>query len=204
MEEDFAICVSSEPRMQVIGPGEGIPEGLQAELLEDLRELDVEPSEIRLEIGSAGYGAEILTVLEVIGGILAVGPLLEQNLSAWPRFGKRLVRVLSRQRDKGYWVSVSAPAALSLVLADMDDRGIDVHSARLVASHVLPVAGSSIPEELIGTLKRQPDRFYLFVLRVEDGDHHVVIARSSGDIEARHRLPTGDFMEYAGVKSSKG
>jgi len=200
VDEDFAICITAEPFMQAIGPGEGVPEELKDELLEDLRELGAEPSQIRLELGSAGYGAEITTVLEIIGGVLAVGPLIDQNLAAWPRIGKRLFRVLFRQRGKGYHVSVSAPAALSLILAEMDDRGIDVRGIHLVASHVLPVAASSIPDDVIATIGRQPDRFYVFVLRTQSGDHYVVIARSSGDVEVMHRLPTGDFMEFAGVR----
>ena len=94
---------------------------------------------------------------------------------------------------------MSGPAALSLVLAEMDDHEIDVHGVHLVASHVLPVVASSIPDELVNSIKRQPDRFYVFVLRTQNGDHYVVVARSSGDVEVMQRLPTGDFMEFAGV-----
>lgn len=201
MSEDFVICIGSEPRMQTLRYGEGIPSDLERELLEDLSELGIDSSEIRLEMGSAGYGAEILTVLEIIGGLLAIGPLIDQSLTAWPSIGKRFVRVLTRQRGKGYGVSVSEPVALALALAEMEKRNVHVSAARLVASHILPVAGSSIPGELIGSIARQPDRYYLFVLRTENGDTYVVTARSSGDIEEIRRLPTGDFMEYAGIRS---
>ena len=189
--------------MQTIRYGEGIPADLQDELFEDLRELEVAASDVRLEIGSAGYGAEILTVLEVVGGILAIGPLIDQNLTAWPRIGRRLARVLSKQRGHGYGVSVSEPAALALALAEMEKRSIAVSGAELVASHVLPVAASSIPADLVGSISRQPDRYYLFVLRLDDGDTYVVTARSSGDIEEIQRLPTGDFMEFAGLRSRR-
>ena len=50
------------------GAGEKIPWDLQRELLDDLGELGVDSAEISLETGSEGYRAEILTVLEIIGG----------------------------------------------------------------------------------------------------------------------------------------
>jgi len=201
VSEDFVICVCSEERLHTVDQLQVIQPAIADELLADLEDLKVGSSDVHFEIGSMGYGAQMVTVLAVVTSILALGPLIEQNLSAWPRIGKRVARVVGRLRGKGYNVNVSEPVALALALKELEDNGTSVEGAQLLASHVLPVQGSSIPQEMIATIQRQPDRFYLFVVRTQDDDTFVFIARSSGKVEEIRRLPTGDSLEYYGIKS---
>jgi len=201
VNEDFAICVSSEARLQRVDQERAIPPELADELLSDLEDLGVPSSEVRLEMGSAGYGAEVLTILTIVTSLLAMGPLVEENLSAWPSIGKRIARVMGRLRGKEYNVMVSEPVALALAISELSESGISVEGARLVASHVLPVRGGSISKEMITSFQRQPDRFYLFIVCTADDDTHVVIARSSGEVEEIRRLPTGSWLEYYGITS---
>ena len=194
MDERFVLSISGE-RFQTLEPG-SIPSNISEGLLGDFEDLGVSSSELRLETGSAGYGAEVLTILVVVTSLLAMVPLVEENLSAWPSIGKRIARVMSRLRGKQYAVQISEPVALALALKELSEIGTAVEGAHLVASHVLPVQGSSIPKEMTANFGRQPDRFYVFIVRTADDDTYVITARSTGEVEEIRRLPTGHWPEY--------
>lgn len=198
MDEGVILCLSGESFL-TLKPGE-LPQDLVAELMDDLAELGAPSSSVRFEQGTQGHAAEGATVLAIITGLLSIGPAIELNLRAWPAVGKRLRRTLRGLRKKGYSTSVSQPASLALALEDLDRRGVLTDADTLLASHVIPVQGSSIPENLRDSLRRQPDRFYLFVVRTEDQNTHVIVTRSSGALEHHLRLPTGDWTEYYGAK----
>lgn len=180
------------------------PERMPPDALADMRsaldELGGPSGSVSFEHGCMGYGASLETVIAVVTGLLAAGPLIEQNLRAMERIGSRVRRVLRKLREHGS-VLVSEPVALSMVMNEMQGRGISLASARLIASHVIPVANYSVPPEAIGSFRAHPERYYLFVLQDDRDDTYLVICRSTGAIEDLRRLPTGNYMEYAGIKT---
>lgn len=198
MNEDFAISVSSE-QLQVLDQGV-VPPDLAEKVREDLRDLGVPSSEVSLETGSTGYGSEAVTLLVVVAGIFFLGKRIDENVAAWANMGGRVRRVMDRLRKKHGSVAVSEPVALTLALEEMSDRGIPLEGIQLVASHTLPVANGSLPAESVNSFRRQPERFYVFILRTEDQDTYLLCSRSSGALEEIRRLPTGDWLEYGGIR----
>ena len=196
MSDDFAFCITSES-LQLSGPGRMPPDAL-ADLRSALDELGGPSDSVSFEHGCMGYGASLETVIAVVTGLLAAGPLVEQNIRAMERIGARVRRVVHKLREHGS-VLVSEPVALSMVIHEMQGRGIPLARAKLMASHVIPVANYSVPPDLVGSFRAHPERFYLFVLRDDRDDTYLVTCRSTGGIDDLRRLPTGNYMEYAGI-----
>ena len=196
MGEDFAFCVCSE-LLQRSESGH-LPPGLADGLAEAVRDLTLPDTPPVLESGSAGYGASMETILVIVTGLLAIGPAIEQNLKSWPSIGRRAEQALRKLRNQGH-VLVAEPVALSMLVAEMERRGIPVGDARLLASHVIPVRNTSVIAEAASRFRAHPDRYYVFILRDDDDDTHVAVCRSTGAIESVERLVTGNYMEYAGL-----
>ena len=202
MSDDFAFCISSES-LQMSYPASMRPGALEDLRKDVLDELGVTPSSVSLQSGCQGYGASMETVIAVVTGLLAVGPLVEQNIRAWERLGDRTHRAVRRLRQHGS-VRVSEPVALSMVIHELSGRGISLTRARLLASHVIPVANYSLRPAAVGDFRAHPDRYYIFILRDDKEDTYLVTCRSSGAIEDLRRLPTGNYMEYGGIQNDLG
>lgn len=200
MTEDFAISLVSE-ELQVLSSKQ-IPSALADHVRKDLGGLGVPLSEIAIETGSAGYGAEVLTLIAIITAAFLAGKQLDEGLSAWANIGRRALKVVEELRGKYGSVALSEPVALAIALEELSSRGVPLGGMSVIASHTLPVAKGVIPPELVTEFRHQPDRFYVFVLQSEDRDSHLICMRSSGEILEVRRLPTGDWREYLGFSTA--
>jgi len=197
MLEEFIICLGAEGTGAI--DDARVADQFGEQVREDLAPLGAAPEQVRLELGSAGYGAEATTVLVTIAAIFLVAKSIEDNLEAWPRLAGRLRQVLDMLRRKHGGFSVSEPAALLLALEELKDRRFIAGKVQLVDHTVLPVFNGTIQPPLLKDFRHQPDRIYLFTFRNDEQDVIVVCLRSSGQFEFITRLPTGNYMEYFGV-----
>jgi hypothetical protein len=195
--EDFVICLGAD-ELAAFRSGQVEP-NFGEEVRQELEDLGVRPEQVALQPGSAGYGADALTILATIAGVFLAGKAIEDSIEAWPKIGLRLRRVLAKLRDKHGSATVSEPGALALALQEMHDRGLPTVGVKLLNSLVLPVFNGTIDAALLEHFRHQPDRFYLFTFRTAESDVVIVCLRSSGEVEFIRRLPAGNYMEYYGV-----
>jgi len=192
--EDLIFCVTGEG-LRLTDAGT-IPPSLADEIRKVMEDLDVSPSDIHLKTGVAGHGAQVLTILAIVSGVLALGPLVKDNLEAWPAVGRRIARAMQQLRGKRYGVMVSEPAALALALKELEDMGVSLEGAVLAASNVLPTVPRWTDSDRARAFKEHPERYYLFIIVTEENDTHVVIERSTGEIELIKQLLTGNWLEF--------
>jgi hypothetical protein len=196
--EDFAISVVSN-ELQAVEDG-SIPGRLEAYLRADFKELAEEPVQLHLERGISGYGYSaatiILTVINTAGAAATIG----QGITALVKYARGLQSGLGKlkKNEDVIRVAMSEPAARSIAINTLVEQGVAEDGLTVVASHVLPVANGSLPENALRDFSRQPDRYYLFILRAGNEDTFVVCMRSSGQVEFFQRLATGAWMEYVG------
>lgn len=193
--EDFAISFASE-ELQLLCE-HGIPDELVEDLLADFRELRELDSNVRLETGRGGYGAEILTLVVIFGAVFLSGKRIDENFAAWANMARGIGRTLARLRHKKRGaIAVSEPVALALAIEELSNREVSLDGFSILTTLTIPVAKSVVPPELVNDFRYQSDRFYLFVFRTGEGDAYVVLLRSSGEIEEVRKLPTGNWTEY--------
>lgn len=194
MGEDLIFCITGEG-LRLTDAGT-IPPSLVDEIRNDMEELDVSPSDIQLEIGVAGHGAQVLTILAIVSGVLALGPLIKDNLEAWPAIGRRIARAIGRLRDTRYGVMISEPAALAVALKELEDSGVSLEGAVLMTSDVLPTVPRWTDSDRARSFEKHPERYYLFIIVTEENDTYVVIERSTGEIELIKQLLTSNWLEF--------
>jgi hypothetical protein len=163
--------------------------------------------ETELSLGSAGYGADAITVFAAITGAAALvasvfsqGKDIDANLAAWRSIGRRIQTALPRLAAKYGDVSISEPAALALCIQLLHERDIGSAGLKLLSHATTPVANGSLSEGCVDEFRFQPDRFYVFVFRDSNQDTYTVTLRSSGRVESITRLPTGDWLEYHNIE----
>lgn len=194
MGEDLIFCVTGEG-LRLTDAGT-IPPSLADEIRKDMEDLDVSPSDIQLETGVAGHGAQVLTILAIVSGVLALGPLVKDNLEAWPAIGRRIARAMGRLRARRYGVMISEHAALAVALKELEDSGVSLEGAVLITSDVLPTVPRWANSDEARAFETHPERYYLFIIVTEENDTYVVIERSTGEIDLMRQLPTGNWLEF--------
>jgi hypothetical protein len=202
--EEFVMSLSPEER-DFAGDGDLTP-AILSTLHRDFREGEFTSDELVISAGSAGYGADAYVVTATfasLAGLFLAGKKIEENLDAWLRLGRRFKRLVTHLRSRGRAASVSEPIALSLTLERLERQLGDIAGANLMISHVIPVHNGSIPSEREGVFESQPDRLYIFALRLGNHDTIVTGVRSDGTVEFEHRVPTGRYLEYFGIIDSK-
>lgn len=194
MGEDLIFCVTGEG-LRLTDAGT-IPPSLADEIRKVMEDLDVSPSDIHLKTGVAGHGAQVLTILAVVSGVLALGPLVKDNLEAWPAMGRRIARAIGRLRDRRYGVMISEPAALAVALKELEDSGVSLEGAVLMTSAVLPAVPRWTDSDRARAFEKHPERYYLFTIVTEENDTYVIIERSTGEIDLMRQLQTRRWLEF--------
>jgi hypothetical protein len=87
---------------------------------------------------------------------------------------------------------VSESVALAIALDHLFGVSARPERIEVIGCHTVPVRNGSIPAELEPIFCKQPDRFYVFVLRTSPGNTHVVGMRSNGTIEFVNLIPTAN------------
>ena len=183
------------------GEGELTPE-VRDSTLRDFAESDFDTDGIELRVGSAGYGAEAFVLLAIFTGLATVflsGKKIEENLEAWIKLGRRFRSLLKRLKQRRGGFSASQPVALALVLDQLATDYGDLSGSKIFAAHKIPVHNASIRRQLEPQFEFQPDRFYLFLVRMPNDDICVVGIRSDGTVSFSNRVPTGNYLHYFGV-----
>jgi hypothetical protein len=205
LEEQFVVSLSPDaPDF----PGDGeLTRELLDETLKEFADCDFDPQDIEVRVGSAGYGAEGFILLAAFGGLAAVflsGKKIEENIEAWLKLGRRFRALLDRSDKKGRGMQVSQPVALALTLERLNSDFGELAGSIVLASHVIPVRNGSIPPELEPVFESQPDRIYVFLLKLPDDDTCVVGMKSDGTVVFQHRLPTSNHLRYFGIIGEDG
>jgi hypothetical protein len=205
LKEQFVVSLSPDAP-DFPGDGELTPELLD-ETLRELAECDFDPRDIEVQVGSAGYGAEGFILLSVFSGLAVVflsGKKIEENIAAWIKLGRRFRALSDRSNKKGRGMQVSQPVALALALERLNNDFGELAGSTVLASHVIPVRNRSIPPELEPLFESQPDRFYIFLVKLPDDDTCVVGMKSDGTVVFQHRLPTSNYLRYFGIIGEDG
>lgn len=177
-----------------------VPEEFARQVIDELHRLGISPADIELKTGSAGYGADALTVIAVISGLVALPVTLRESAAVLVSLGKRIRKAVSSLRAKYQGVSISEPAAFVLAVVHIAEN-LDLEGeVILLASQVIPVRNSSLGAGYELDFRYQPDRFYVFILQDSSGNTYVVALRSNGVFEFVHRLPSGNWREYQGAE----
>ncbi|MBN1461403.1 MAG: hypothetical protein JXA57_17890 [Armatimonadetes bacterium] len=177
-----------------------VPDAFARQVIDDLRGLGVSPGDLELKTGSAGYGADALTIIAAITGVIALPVAVRDSATVLIGLGKRIGSAVSSLQAKYQGVSISEPAAFLLAVVhiaeslDLDGEVI------LLDSQVIPIRNSSLEASYESDFRYHPDRFYVFTLQDSRGDAYVVAMRSNGVFEFVRRLPSGNWLEYSGFE----
>jgi hypothetical protein len=194
-----AFSVSLAPDLPNLGGDGELPAEFRDDTLRDFAAFGFDPDEIELRVGTAGYGAEGFVLFSVFTGLTALflsGKKIDENLDAWVRLGRRFRALLAQTNKRVRPVAISQPVALALTLARLSYKAHDLDGSSVLAAHVIPVRNGSLAPTLEGRFESQPDRFYLFLLRLPNDDTSVIGMRSDGTVLFDHSVPTGDFLRY--------
>jgi hypothetical protein len=130
------------------------------------------------------------------------GKKIEENIDAWVRLGARFRKLYRGLNARPGHTAFSMPVALALAIDHIVSEDVDVEGLTLLGSHIIPVANGSLRREDWPLFKRQPDRFYVFILGTNNYDSFVVGLKSGGDFLFVHRVATGDYAEFFGLLDS--
>lgn len=202
MDEEFALVITDNDAGA--DPGERPAPQEAEEILSRLRGL-ADDSQVELTVGSAGYGADWITVTAAVTGaatllvtLFAQGTTLRDNIAAWRDIGVELRAAIARLKDKYLDVSLSEPAARVLAVSMLLERDIGLDGLELLSHTTVPLPNSGLTRDQLANFRYQPDRFYVYVFRDMIQDAYVVTLRSTGQVESIQRLPAGDWCEYHG------
>jgi len=165
------------------------------EIMRELAPLS-EPKKTHLEVGSAGYGADAITVIAILAGLFLRSKDINDALDAWPELGHKLKRAVEALRAKHGRVSMSEPAALLWAVELLKERDVATDQLQVLSAVTIPVVNRSLNQKYLRDFRFQPDRFYVLTFRDGAGDAWVVTLRSTGELESIQRLPAGNWQEY--------
>lgn len=197
MNNDFTIIFSPDDD-EYLSDGD-VTQSVVSGVAPDFETEGFEPAEIQWTQGSAGYGADAVTLIATLGVLSAIflsGKKIDENLDAWIKLGRRLKSLLTRLKEKYGWVAVSEPVALAIFLNRLNEAGVDLKDVEVLSQTTIPVRNESIPPEITSLFHHQPDRAYVFVLRVDERDTYACGMKSDGSEAFFHHFPTGNHRRF--------
>lgn len=178
-------------------------EDIRDAVLADLRSTQVDTNGAECTPGSYGYNADsfsLAIVLGALGTLLLSGKSIEENLDAWISLGSRLKKAIRKISQRKLSVRLSEPAAASIAVAAISPRGHN--EIEFISSQILPIRNRSLRPELLSVFSQHPDRYYFFVIRINDTAHSVCIS-SEGRIIRKTPLPL-DFTGFSKLNKGEG
>lgn len=153
---------------------EAFLEALRAELAE-LGTLDLRDDEIP---EAADIPVVLIAITTVVGGLFLAGKKVEENLDAWTRLGKRLLKAVRSLRKRFGPTRVDREAAtlLSLVAATAVEKS---GAWELINENDIPLRVFATRTEK--DLTNHPNAVYLRAWRSENGRVLVVLVKSTGE-----------------------
>ena len=159
--------------------------------------LGIKPEEISHKSGSIGRGVEGTTLILILLGLFFLGNKIEKNVEAWIKIGKRIGKVfkklLSKRQGQAY---LSHPMAALLAIWHISQKVKDILLLELISTDVIPVDPSGFVEDSGKLFRINPERYYMFIFKVNSNEIHAVCLRSTGHVEFHRNFIVENGVEF--------